>query len=416
MWEHQSSGATMSTIAVMTSESDGCSVPPGIAQPTAGDPSSMQLVRPAPNAETVLVKQRSNDFITLSELEGICGAVPSNYVVEGLIPAEDVHVAVGDSGLGKTPWAYQLGLCVATGKTFLGHAVKQGLVLYYDLENGREEIVEVGRALCGHLGLCSSPPDFLVLRDEGNPPQIGEAVEKHMPGLVIVDTLRAFRPKAEAKNEEMANFLNECKRVARKYHCAILLLHHVKKPGENGVPSLEETPVLEWLLQASGARALINQTNTRIAFDAPVNHARDGALVMKSFVKMRGEGGPFYLARVLDTDGEPAGYRRVIGCELLGNPEQEAAFRRLPDPPQEFTFREAKFVYSKTDNPTRQWLKKCEAAGLVRQLGRGKYEKVMDIATAKGGEVAELKAEVPGSVRDSPSAPTEGGLKNADLG
>jgi len=330
-------------------------------------------------------------------LERICRAQPSNYIVEGLIPADDVHVAVGDSGLGKTPWAYQLALCVATGKTFLGHAVKQGRVLYYDLENGREEILEVSRSLCGCLEISSSPPDFLVLRDEGNPVQLRDAVEAHSPLLVIIDTLRAFRPSAEASNDEMASFLNECKHVARKFHCAILLLHHIKKPGKNGVSSLEISPVLEWLLQASGARALVNQTNTRIAFDVPgfMSHAADAALVMKSFVKMRGESGPFYLDRVLD-QGEPIGYRRMVGCELLGNPEQEAAFRKLPLPPKQFTFKEAKFAYAKTDNPTRQWLKKCEAAGLVRQAGRGSYSVVEAPASPAmaSGAAAPERSEV----------------------
>ena len=376
---------------------------------------------PATPSQTVPANQgHSRSFVTLTELERICRAQPSNYIVEGLIPADDVHVAVGDSGLGKTPWAYQLGLCVATGKPFLGHVVKQGRVLYYDLENGREEILGVGRSLSGYLGIGPFPSDFLVLRDEGNPVQLRDAAEIHGPTLIIVDTLRAFRPRAESDNTEMASFLGECKRVARQCHCAILLLHHVKKPkADDPLSSLELTPVLEWLLRASGARALINQTNSRIAFDVfgSFSHASDAALVVKSFVKMRGESGPFYLARVLDADGEPIGYRRMVGSQLLGNPEQEKAFRNLPDPPSQFTFKNAKLAYAKTDNPTRQWLKKCEAAGLVRQVGRGVYQKIADIApaTAVGGdtEVAEGAEEVPCSVEDGPSVPTEGGLKNA---
>jgi hypothetical protein len=360
-------------------------------------------------------RRRSRGFVTLDELERICRAQPSKYVVEGLLPADDVHVAVGDSGLGKTPWAYQLGLCVATGKPFLGHSVRQGGVLYYDLENGREEILAVGRSVCGHLAINPSPTNFLVLSDEGNPVQLQDAVEEHSPILIIVDTLRALRPRAEASNDEMASFLNECKRIARKFQCAILLLHHIKKPDKNGVSSLEVSLALDWLLQASGARALINQTNARIAFDVPSSFipVTDAALVVKSFVKMRGESGPFYLARVLDKDGEPIGYRRIVGCQLLGNLEQEAAFRKLPDPPSGFTFKDAKYAYGKTDNPTRQWLKKCEAAGLVRQATRGKYEKLAAIASPENSEVAEEREEVSRPLGDSASVPCEEGLKNA---
>ncbi len=82
------------------------------------------------------------------------------------------NVPVGDSGLRKTPWAHQLGLCVAAGKPF-GHAVKQGRVLYFDLENGREEILGVGRSICGYLGVEGFfPAEFLVLSADGNTPSI----------------------------------------------------------------------------------------------------------------------------------------------------------------------------------------------------------------------------------------------------
>jgi hypothetical protein len=76
-------------------------------------------------------------FISLNELERTnrenpVSYIPVSYIIEGLLPADDVRVAVGDSGLGKTPWAYQLGLCVTAGKPFLGHATQASRVLYYD--------------------------------------------------------------------------------------------------------------------------------------------------------------------------------------------------------------------------------------------------------------------------------------------
>jgi hypothetical protein len=82
-------------------------------------------------------------FVSLNELEVLSKQNPTTYLVEGFLPADEVHVAVGDSGLGKTPWAYQLGLCVATGKPFLGYRTHQGRVLYLDLENGRDDVKEI---------------------------------------------------------------------------------------------------------------------------------------------------------------------------------------------------------------------------------------------------------------------------------
>ena len=154
----------------------------------------------------------------------------------------------------------------------------------------------------------------------------------------------------------MAKFLQEARKVALSNNCAILLLHHVRKPGENGVPKLEDTPALEWLIEAAGARALINQTNTRIAFAS--TNANDAAFVMKFFVKLKGEGGPIYLERVCNEEGDPIGYRAMVGVHLLGNPEQQTAFNKLPS---QFAFKEAKTIYGRSDDPTKKWLRKCEA-------------------------------------------------------
>src|SRR5947199_8373011 len=43
-----------------------------------------------------------HSFVTLDQLERLCREKPIAYLVEGLLPAADVHIAVGDSGLGKT--------------------------------------------------------------------------------------------------------------------------------------------------------------------------------------------------------------------------------------------------------------------------------------------------------------------------
>jgi len=316
----------------------------------------------------------SKSFITLDQLEQLCKEQPGDYLVEGLLPADDVHIAVGDSGLGKTPWAYQLGLCVATGRPFLDREVQQGRVLYFDLENGREAILEMTRSICGHLGVEQFPADFFIFHDEGEMPSL-KVIPNLRPALVIIDTLRALRPEVEKANDDTGRFLQDARNLARANHCAILFLHHVRKPGADGILPLEETPALEWLLEAAGARALINQTTTRIAFDRPRRaNAIDAAFVMKYFVKTIGEGGPIYLERVCNEQGDPIGYRAMAGVQLLGDADQQALFLRLPH--GQFSFKEAKFIYGKSDDPTRKWLLKCMDAKLVKQVGWGVYERI----------------------------------------
>lgn len=333
-------------------------------------------------------------LVSLNELERICQQNPTTYLVEGFLPADEVHVAVGDSGLGKTPWAYQLGLCVATGRPFLGYKTHQGKVVYLDLENGPQDVLQVAESLCGYLGVSRFPEEFLVPNDEIGS-EMDEIVAQYKPSLVIVDTLRPYKPMAETKNAEMASLLSKLRLVARSEHCAILLLHHIRKPGQDGPPNLEETPALEWLQQASGARALINQTNTRVAFDyqRKASHS-ETALVMKFCIKTRGEVGPIYLERVY-REGEPIGYKRMVGAKLLGNSDQEAVYSRLP---QRFSFGEAQSAYGKTADPTSKFLKKCINVGILEQpVYRGPYEKIVlaqaKESSAQKGEGVSSKSE-----------------------
>src|SRR5690348_14489316 len=65
------------------------------------------------------------------------------FLVEDLIPKQSLGIIVGNSGTGKTPLIYQLGMCIAAGIPFLGHKVKQGRVLYMDYENGLEQVKDM---------------------------------------------------------------------------------------------------------------------------------------------------------------------------------------------------------------------------------------------------------------------------------
>jgi len=54
----------------------------------------------ASSSDSGIAKPRSSvTFVTLAELEKICHEEPPRYIVEGLLPSDDVHVAVGDSVL-----------------------------------------------------------------------------------------------------------------------------------------------------------------------------------------------------------------------------------------------------------------------------------------------------------------------------
>jgi len=347
---------------------------------------------PIPPMDAPMARKPPYRILSLREFIEKCDAMPETYVVEGLISEAAIALAVGDSGLGKSPWAYQLGMCVSCGIPFLGHQVKQGTVLYVDLENGRSGISGLGKSLARHLGLAELPENFYPLIDQLDSKVLEQAIKERRPVLVIIDSLRAFRPDAEQKNESAGRLMNDLRQWARPFKVSFLIIHHIKKPDEKfGHDSLEDASnVMTWLLKASGARALINQSDVRIALDStpgigrmglkgPAKNASDDiGLVVRGFARLRGEFGPLYLARDRDEDGCPLGYRKLSGLELLFNHDQEEVFQKLPT---EFSLKQAKQIYGRRDQATIDFLQKLIRIGVLKHPAKGgPYIKVADSA------------------------------------
>ncbi len=91
---------------------------------------------------------------------------PESFTVAPFIPRASIVIAVGDSGLGKTPWAYQLALAVATGTPFLGFPTVAGPVLYADFENDQPLIGRMCAAMSVALGLPEPPATLHHLTDQ----------------------------------------------------------------------------------------------------------------------------------------------------------------------------------------------------------------------------------------------------------
>jgi len=123
-------------------------------------------------------------------------------------------------------------------------------------------------------------------------------------------------------------------------------------------------------------RWFAGDTTVRLGVDIPGSSGAgqsDIALVMRGYSRVRGEIPTIHLARVLDHEGEPIGYRKAAGVELLGNQDQQDTFGRLPD---RFTFKEAMHEYGKGDQATIDFLNKCIAKGILTRVAKGVYEKV----------------------------------------
>lgn len=202
------------------------------------------------------------------------------------------------------------------------------------------------------------------------------------PDLAILDSLTAFDPEIENRNPDATSAMLKLRGIIRELGCAVVGTHHLAKPSSrrDKLPEpLEKAKLRNWFFQARGASALINATDIRIGVEEPVqtgvvaNGREEIALVMRGFARVKGEFAPTYVARVFDETGEPVGYREVTGPRLLFNPDQEAAYGKLPS---EFRFKDAQYAYDRGPQATSDFLKKCIAHNILQKAGRG-YKKLV---------------------------------------
>jgi hypothetical protein len=335
-------------------------------------PIETQALEPVPTSSTALPSQLTTTAVdakgrqkiklyTFDELKRKNSLSPTDYVVDEMLAERTVNILAGDSGLGKTAFLYQLGLCVAAGIPFLGMKTKADKVVYVDLENGDKAMETFAETISKFLKLPNVPRNFRFCQDTAKLAELDGA------SLVIVDSLRAYNSDAE-KHEKSGAFMTDMRAQARACGATVLFIHHLRKTDRNPafVPCLEETSAMNWLQEMSGARALVNQTDTRMGIDK----GSKTDLVLRWFWKAKGEFGPLHVKRVFDNFSEPIGYELVSSIDIL-TPRQRDFLGKLPE---RFTFREAMQIYGgRSDGPAARELSVLTANKLIEKLGRGEY-------------------------------------------
>lgn len=287
-------------------------------------------------------------------------------IVEDMLQIDTVNILIGDSGLGKSPLLMQLGICVALGIPFLGLQTSQEPVLYVDYENSMIDLGDTLSNLSTFLGR-PLPETFKVLHFPQDPLAMEKTIRELKPKLVIIDALRGFDPRAEMESGAMATMLTRLHKMAVEYHCTFLILHHIRKPDAKTPPaplSDMSASFITWSLQASGTRALVNQTEAR--FGVEEYTVGDASLIMRGFFKLKGEVGPWKIRRVYDAQENALGYERIVGLDLL-NQTQRERFLKLPN---KFTWAECEaLLQMKAGKTLKTFISACRAAGLLYRTG-----------------------------------------------
>ena len=173
---------------------------------------------------------------------------PVNYLVQGMIPVNSLFEMYGPRKAGKTFFALDLGLCVATGTEFHGLNVIQGRVLHIIAEGNPAAIRDRNEAWI--MAHAQSPAEKKTLnaaiekswRTVSVPVHIDvrETVKEFLkanPGkwdLIIVT--RCLRNMAGhiSDPKDMAVFVKACDDIRQVTGAAVMIVHHEGKDKTKG--------------------------------------------------------------------------------------------------------------------------------------------------------------------------------------
>jgi RecA-family ATPase len=163
-----------------------------------------------------------------------------DWIVEGIIVRNGLALLFGDSGAGKTTICLYLVHSVQHGIDFFGLKCKKGDVIF--IEN--DEPAELLKSQRDLVGLPAYLPVAKIgIAWDANCKKFNKEFEdllaNYEKDIVILDAYTSLGIP-DITRPESGLVLDELRRLARKYECAFLILHHVNKSGEQIGSSLHK--------------------------------------------------------------------------------------------------------------------------------------------------------------------------------
>src|SRR5258705_1581848 len=113
------------------------------------------------------------------------------WLVEDVIPLNEISMGFGDSGTGKSFNMFDMGMCIARGIKFNGHNVERGLVLYVAAEAGKGFAKRKIAYAVQHQLEQSEPLPFVLLTKRPN------FFQDDVDVLALIDEITAIRGSYE---------------------------------------------------------------------------------------------------------------------------------------------------------------------------------------------------------------------------
>lgn len=187
--------------------------------------------------------QRTNPLKAHSGFEVYTSKFREPEPIIGSLLYNGLTVFVARPKVGKSWWALQIAIAIATGETLGGclRVHKPGRVLYIALEESQRRTAPRLRKLTG-LTRSLEAISFVYEIDplmSGGASQIDARLTEQPCVLVVVDTFYAFSRQSERKNVDILqadyNQINALREICEKHNCALLLIHHSRKAAGVGI-------------------------------------------------------------------------------------------------------------------------------------------------------------------------------------
>jgi hypothetical protein len=165
------------------------------------------------------------------------------WLIEGLWSDQAVGVLGGEPKCCKSFCALDIAVSVASGTACLGRyqPAQTGRVLVYAAEDQEHVVRERLAGICAARGIdftealeviaITEPSVRLDVRTHRE--QLTETVEKVEPKLVVLDPFVRLHRCNENDVQEVAPMLSYLRNLQRRFHCAVLLVHHARKGGHS---------------------------------------------------------------------------------------------------------------------------------------------------------------------------------------
>ncbi len=295
------------------------------------------------------------------------GIVKLPTLIEPILPKVGLVALGGSSDVGKSTFLRNLAICICSGRDkFLQFPIRttHNRVIYVSTEDDDFALSYLLGIQVKALGLPSSSLENLifVVDTYSLVSQLEHHLKKNPVDLVIIDTFLDLFTGEMNQSNKIRSFLYDYYRLARRYQCLILMLHHTAKRTEDLPPSKNN------LLGSQGFEAK-NRLVIELRKDKDDPNLRHLCIVKANYLSKEYKGESYLLRFTEDMLFEDTG-QRVAFEDLIGSRKDREAFKE-------------------------EW--KLIAKGL---LDEGKtYQEISDILKTKGFKVSKstIQREFPKS-------------------